>query len=179
MKLTRNIIIGLVMGILVGMAFSAFLPGLFPVFDTYVLKPIGSVFLNLIRMLVVPIVFFSIVVGTMGISDPRKLGRMGAKTIAFFLITTMVAISIAMALAFALKPGMQGALRGAGGAEYKAAEPPPVIDTLVNIIPTNPFASLVDGNMLQIIAFAIFIGLALAMLREKTKGLASLFEQAN
>lgn len=179
MKLTRNIIIGLALGILVGIIFSAFLPGAFPGLDTYVLRPVGSIFLNLIRMLVVPIVFFSIVVGTMGISDPRKLGRMGAKALGFFLVTTMIAVSIAMALAFVVKPGIEGAIRSASGSEFKAASAPPVIDTLINIIPTNPFGAMVEGNMLQIIAFAVFVGVALAMLGPKTKGLASLFEQAN
>ncbi|TLS36670.1 dicarboxylate/amino acid:cation symporter [Pseudalkalibacillus caeni] len=179
MKLTRNIIIGLVLGILVGIILNAFLPDLFDPIDTYLFDPVGKIFLNLIKMLVVPIVFFSIVVGTMGISDPKKLGRMGAKTITFFLVTTTVAISIAMALAFIVKPGVEGAISNTGGQEFKAEEAPPVIDTLLNIIPTNPVASLVEGNMLQIIAFAIFIGLALAMLGDRTKGLANLFEQAN
>jgi len=178
-KLTRNIIIGLVLGILVGVLSNAFLPVIFPKLDTYLLKPVGSIFLNLIKMLVVPIVFVSIVVGTMGISDPRKLGRIGAKTIGFFLVTTVIAVSLAMTLAFIVKPGGEGALRIAGTSAFKAAEPPSVIDTIVNIIPANPVAALVEGNMLQIIAFAIFIGLALAMLGERTRALANLFEQAN
>lgn len=178
-KLTRNIIIGLVLGILVGIVSNAFLPGLFPKLDTYLLKPVGSIFVNLIKMLVVPIVFVSIVVGTMGISDPKKLGRIGAKTMAFFLVTTMIAVSLSMTLAFIVKPGSAAAMQSAGVAEFQAAEPPSVIDTMVNIIPANPVAALVEGNMLQIIAFAIFVGLALAMLGERTKALASLFEQAN
>lgn len=146
MKLTRNIIIGLVLGILVGIVLNIFLPSLFPFLDGYLFKPVGSVFLNLIRMLVVPVVFFSIVVGTMGISDPKKLGRMGIKTISFFLITTMAAVSIAMALAFLIKPGVEGAFKNIVGGEFKAAEAPSVVDTLINIIPTNPVASMVEGE---------------------------------
>ncbi len=179
MKLARNIMIGLVLGILVGVILNAFLPGLFPVLDKYAFKPVGGIFLNLIKMLVVPIVFFSIAVGTMGISDPKKLGRMGAKTIAFFLMTTMMAISIAMALAFIVRPGVEGVMRDAAGSGFKAVEPPSIMDTLINIIPANPVAALAEGNMLQIIAFAFLVGLALAMLGERTKALANLFEQAN
>lgn len=179
MKLARRIIIGLVSGILVGIILNAFLPGLFPAIDRYAFKPVGGIFLNLIRMLVVPIVFFSIAVGTMGISDPKKLGRMGAKTLAFFLMTTMLAISIAMALAFILRPGIRGVMSDTAGTQFKAVEPPSIMDTVINIIPSNPIAALAEGNMLQIIAFAFLVGLALAMLGERTKALANLFDQAN
>jgi len=179
MTLARNIMIGLVLGIVVGVILNAFLPGIFPAVDKYALKPVGGIFLNLIKMLVVPIVFFSIAVGTMGISDPKKLGRIGAKTITFFLMTTTIAVSIAMALAFIVRPGIEGVMRDAAGGRFKAVEPPSIMDTLINIIPTNPVAALAEGNMLQIIAFALLVGLALAMLGEKTRTLANLFEQAN
>ncbi len=177
MKLTVKIIAGLVLGILVGVIFNIFAPDAFGPVDKYLLGPVGQIFLNLIKMLVVPIVFFSIVVGTAGISDPKKLGRMGGKTVAFFLVTTTIAISIAMALAYLIKPGVEGSF--SGNSDFKAQDAPPVMDTILNIIPTNPVQALVEGNMLQIIAFAIFIGFALAILGERTKALSNLFEQGN
>lgn len=177
MKLTVKIIAGLVLGILVGVIFNIFAPDAFGPVDKYVLGPVGQIFLNLIKMLVVPIVFFSIVVGTAGISDPKKLGRMGGKTVGFFLVTTTVAISIAMALAYLIKPGVEGSF--SGQSDFEAQDAPPVMDTILNIIPTNPVQALTEGNMLQIIAFAIFIGFALAVLGDKTKALRNLMEQGN
>ncbi|MFP3361338.1 cation:dicarboxylase symporter family transporter, partial [Planococcus sp. SIMBA_143] len=80
----------------------------------------------------------------------------------FFLVTTTIAISIAMALAYLIKPGVEGSF--SGNSDFKAEEAPPVLDTIINIIPTNPIQAMVEGNMLQIIAFAIFVGFALAIL---------------
>jgi Na+/H+-dicarboxylate symporter len=128
-------------------------------------------------MLVVPIVFFSIVLGTAGLGDPKKLGRIGAKTIGFFLATTTIAIIIAMALALIFKPGV-GDFE-TEGAKFEAQEAPAVTDTLLGIIPTNPVQAMADGNMLQIIAFSVFVGFALTMLGSKTKGIMNLIEQGN
>ncbi|MGM9922271.1 MAG: cation:dicarboxylate symporter family transporter, partial [Bhargavaea sp.] len=99
MKLARNIIIALIAGVIVGLALNLFAPNVFGPVDTYLFGPLGTIFLNLMKMLVVPVVFVSIVLGTVGIGDPKKLGRIGGKTLGFFLITTAVAIVIALALA--------------------------------------------------------------------------------
>lgn len=146
--------------------------------DIYVLTPVGQIFINLIMMIVVPIVFVSIVLGTAGLGEPAKLGKIGLQTISFFLVTTAIAICIGLALAFFIKPGAEGVF-DIGNASYEASEAPPVMDTIINIIPDNPISSMAAGDMLQIIAFAIFIGVALAFLGEKTQGINRLFEQTN
>lgn len=178
-KLTRNIIIALILGLLLGFALNFFAADLFTDYiNPYILYPLGTIFLNLIKMLVVPLVFISITLGVAGLGDPKKLGRIGAKTIGYFLVTTTVAIIIAMAIAFIMKPGASGNFDTAN-AEYEAAEAPSFVDTLLSIIPTNPIDAMSTGNMLQIITFAVFIGLALAVLGDKTKGILNLVEQAN
>lgn len=178
MNLTRKILIWMLMGIIVGLIFNLLLPGWFEVSQTYVLAPLGKLFVNLIKMLVVPLVLFSIILGTAGISDPKKLGRIGAKTIGYFLVTTAIAIVIAISLALIFQPGT-GDFQLDSNATFEGKEAPPIMSTLLNIIPTNPFQSLANGEVLQIIAFAVFVGLGLSMLREKTKGILNWVEQAN
>lgn len=178
MKLTAKIIIALIAGAAVGLLLNIFAPNIYNVLDPYLFTPLGSIFLNLISMLVVPIVFLSIILGAAGLGDPKKLGRIGLKTITFFLITTSIAITIGLIIAGIVQPGDAGNF-DAASAEFSAEEAPPVGETLLNIIPKNPLAAMTQGNMLQIIAFALFIGLALTALGEKTKGLLNLVEQGN
>ncbi|SIT92716.1 dicarboxylate/amino acid:cation symporter [Edaphobacillus lindanitolerans] len=178
MKLARNILIALIAGVMVGLVLNLFAPGVFSKADLFLFKPLGTIFLNLMKMLVVPVVFISIVLGTVGIGDPKKLGRIGAKTISYFLITTAVAIFIALAFALVVKPGAGGGFE-TEGISYEANEAPPVSDTLLGIIPTNPVTAMAEGNMLQIIFFAALVGFGLAMLGKKTDRLVVLFEQAN
>lgn len=178
MSLTKKILIALILGIIVGLGFNLFAPNAFTPLDTYALTPLGQLFLKLITMLVVPLVFFSIVLGTAGIGDPKQLGRIGSKTIAYYLVTTAVALVIGIAVAYILQPGQPG-LMGEGEAEYSAEEAPPIMETLLNIIPENPIEAMATGEMLQIIAFAVFIGFALAKLGDKTRGILRLMEQGN
>lgn len=178
MKLARNILIALVAGVLVGLVLNLFAPGVFVKADQFLFKPLGTIFLNLMKMLVVPVVFISIVLGTVGIGDPKKLGRIGMKTIGYFLMTTAVAIVIALSIALVVKPGAGGGFE-TEGAVYEAQEAPPVADTLLGIIPTNPLTAMAEGNMLQIIFFAALVGFGLAMLGEKTDRLKLLFEQGD
>ncbi|MBM6619643.1 dicarboxylate/amino acid:cation symporter [Bacillus suaedaesalsae] len=178
-RLTRNIIIALILGLLLGFVFNFFAPDFFADYlNPYILYPLGTLFLNLIKMLVVPLVLISITLGVAGLGDPKKLGRIGAKTIGFFLVTTTVAIVLAIAVGYIMKPGASGNF-DTSNAQFEAAEAPSFVDTLLAIIPTNPIDAMSTGNMLQIITFAVFIGLALAVLGDKTKGILNLFEQAN
>ncbi|MDE5414309.1 dicarboxylate/amino acid:cation symporter [Alkalihalobacterium chitinilyticum] len=177
-NLTKKIIIALILGIFAGFALNLFAPAAFSIIDKYVLYPLGQLFLNLIKMLVVPLVFISITLGVAGLGDPKKLGRIGVKTIGYFLVTTTVAIMIALGVASVMQPGLNGNF-DTENAQFEATEAPPVVDTLLNIIPTNPIDSMSSGNMLQIIAFAVFIGLALGVLGQKTEGIYRLVEQGN
>lgn len=178
MKLSTKIIIALIIGAVVGVLLNTFSPGTFTTLDKYLFTPLGQIFLNLIKMLVVPIVFFSIVLGVAGLGDPKKLGRIGGKTIGYFLITTTIAITIAIILAFIIKPGTVGTFDTAN-ASFEAQEAPPVGETLLNMIPTNPVLAMTEGNMLQIIVFSIFIGFGITMLGNKAKGLYNIIDQGN
>ena len=178
MSLTKKILIALVLGLIAGIIFTFVPESVFSPIDSYVLTPVGQIFLNLIMMLVVPIVFVSIVLGTAGLGEPAKLGRIGIQTITFYLVTTAIAITLSLALAFAIKPGTAG-IFDVSTADYEAQEAPPVVETLVNIIPTNPLASMTAGDMLQVIAFAIFVGFALAFLKDKTENVHRILEQTN
>lgn len=177
MSLSKKILLGMGLGVLVGLLFNFALPNVFDIVNNYIFIPVGKIFLNLIKMLVVPIVLVSLILGTAGVSDPKKLGRIGLKTVSFFLITTALAIVLALGTALIVKPGIGD--YQLDGADYEATEAPPVIETLLNIIPTNPINAMVQENMLQIIAFAIFIGFAMARLGTKVDGLLKLVEQAN
>ncbi|GAA0311774.1 Na+/H+-dicarboxylate symporter [Gracilibacillus halotolerans] len=178
MSLTKKILIALVLGVVVGIVLTFVTESVYSNLDMYLLGPVGQIFINLIMMLVVPIVFVSIVLGTAGLGEPTKLGRIGVKTISFFLVTTAIALILSLSLAYIIKPGTEGVF-DVETADYEASSAPPIMETLVDIIPTNPVEAMSTGDMLSVIAFAIFIGIALAFLGEKTQGISRLFEQAN
>jgi len=177
-KLTKQIIWALILGVIVGIGLTFVPESTFSGINYYVLNPVGQIFINLILMIVVPIVFVSIVLGVAGLGDPSKLGRIGVKTISFYLVTTAVALSIGVIIGLIFQPGNVGSFN-LGVESYEAETPPPMMETLVNIIPDNPVAAMAAGDMLQIIAFAVFIGIAIAALGEKVAGITRLFEQAN
>ncbi|PSL34338.1 Na+/H+-dicarboxylate symporter [Planomicrobium soli] len=177
-NMTVKILTGLILGAIVGLLINLFAPGSFNNLNTYLFVPLGQIFLSLISMLVVPLVLFSIILGTAGLGDPAKLGRIGLKTISFFLITTSIAIVIGLGLAAVIQPGLAGDF-DLESTTFESEKAPSVADTLLNVIPKNPLAALTEGNMLQIIVFAVFIGLALTALGERTKGIVNLIEQGN
>ncbi|MDN7227612.1 dicarboxylate/amino acid:cation symporter [Planococcus liqunii] len=177
-SLTVKVLSGLVLGAIVGLLINLFAPGAFENLNTFLFVPLGQIFLSMINMLVVPLVLFSIILGTAGLGDPAKLGRIGFKTVTYFLVTTTIAIIIGLGLAALIQPGLAGDF-DLGSASFESEEAPSVADTLLNIIPDNPLAAMTEGNMLQIIVFAVFIGLALTALGDKTKGIFNLVEQGN
>ncbi|TMW73915.1 dicarboxylate/amino acid:cation symporter [Alteribacter natronophilus] len=178
MKLTKYIIIALILGLVTGLGFNLVAPGAFVYADNYFFTPLGTLFINSITMLVVPLVLFSIILGTAGVSDPKKLGRIGGKTVSFYLITTAIALIIGLSMAYIIQPGAGGGFE-TQTTDYEAEEAPPVMDTLLNIIPENPIQAMAEGEMLQIIAFAVLIGFALSRLGDKTSGVLKLVEQGN
>lgn len=178
LRLATKIIIGLIVGAVVGLVLNLVSPDVFKVLDTYLFTPLGQIFLNLINMLVVPIVFFSITLGVAGLGDPKKLGRIGFKTISFFLVTTAIAIIIGLFLATIIQPGHVGNFN-TEGVSFEAEKAPSTGETLLNIIPSNPIQAFAEGNMLQIIAFSIFVGFGIAMLGKKAEALLTVVEQGN
>ncbi|WP_040287166.1 dicarboxylate/amino acid:cation symporter [Sporosarcina koreensis] len=142
------------------------------------LQPLGDLFLRLIKFVIAPLILSTLVVGVASMSDPKQLGRIGVKTIIYYLGTTAVAIIIGLGVALLMSPG-KGVDIPAGETavpEAAAAEPQSAVDTLLNIVPTNPFEALATGNILQIIFFALFLGIAITMIGEKASPVLRFFE---
>lgn len=169
MKLTSKIFLGLILGIVVGLLMQS-IPN---AAQTYI-KPFGTLFLNMIKMIIVPLVFSSLIVGAASIGDPKSLGRIGGKTIVYYLATTAIAVSIGLLLGKIINPG--SGLTIPVGANSAAAEAPSIVSTFLNIIPKNPLQGLVEGNILQVIAFALFLGIGCTAIGEKAKPFVSFFE---
>lgn len=164
-ELTRNIFIAFVSGIIFGILLNIFKdihPGLLEFINKNILSFGGDIFLTLLKMLVVPIVFFSLVCGVCGLNDLSSLKRISLKTISLYLLTTAVAITLAVSVTYVLDPG-SGKQINVVNQTVTVEKSPSIIDVLLNIIPQNPFKSLVEGNMLQVIFFALLIGSAISM----------------
>lgn len=170
MQLTTKIFIGLVLGVVVGMLLQGS-----PEMAAKFIKPFGTLFLNMIKMIIVPLVFSSLVVGAASIGDPKALGRVGGKTLAYYLFTTAIAVSIGLILSTVFKPGL--GLTIPVNATAKSVTAPALSDTLINIIPRNPLKALIDGKILQVIAFALFLGIGCTALpKEKSEAFVKFFD---
>lgn len=180
--LTTTIFIALLLGVITGIALHSFLPTGY-IRDTViingVLDLIGSGFIRGMQMLVVPLVFCSLVCGSMAIGDTKKLGKVGIYTILFYLVTTAIAITVSLLIANFLHPGRNLDMSSVAITEVKVSETTGVKDTILSIIPTNPFRALADGTMLAIIFFALFVGVLLAGMGKKSETLANIFSQGN
>ncbi|CAM3146243.1 dicarboxylate/amino acid:cation symporter [Filibacter tadaridae] len=168
-NLVTQIFIAFVLAIILGSIFGSSID---------FLKPFGDLFLRLIKFIIAPLILSTLVVGVAGTADPKQLGRMGIKTIAYYLVTTALAIIIGLAVAFMISPGkgITIATDGLSVPEAATQEPQSAITTLLNIIPENPFSALAAGNILQIIFFALFIGIAITLVGEKAKPVYRFFE---
>ncbi|CCN84604.1 Proton/sodium-glutamate symport protein [Vibrio nigripulchritudo SFn27] len=165
-SLWKKIFIGMLIGIVVGV---------FAGPDAVLLKPIGDLFLNAIKMLIIPLVFCSLVVGVTAISDTQKMGRIAAKSVGIYLLTTALAISIGLMASLLVSPGT-GLEMSLSAAQETAKSQPSFIDTLINLVPKNPISALASGNILQTIFFAIGLGIALSLSGEKAKPAIRVFE---
>lgn len=180
--LTTIIFIALILGALTGIALYSFVPTGY-VRDTIIINGIfdiiGSGFIRGMQMLVVPLVFCSLVCGSMAIGDTKKLGKVGIRTVIFYLFTTALAITVSLLIANLLNPGKNLDMSSVAVAEVEVSEATSIKDTFLNIIPTNPIQALAEGNMLAIIFFALFVGILLAGRGEKADTLANVFSQGN
>lgn len=174
LTLGTKIFIGFLIGILLGFI-SRFIFGenAETITATYV-TPFSTLFLNLIKMVCIPLVFSSLVVGANSTGDAKTRGRITAKTLGYFLGSTAIAVAVALVMANAIHLGTNISI-STEGLKYAVPESSGFVDTLLNIIPTNPFASLSSGSMLQIIFFAL-LGLGINMAGEKAEGVRALFE---
>jgi Na+/H+-dicarboxylate symporter len=154
-KLWQKVIIGMILGILVGHYFGE---------DATVLKPIGTIFVNLIKMVVIPLIFFSILNGVASISDASTFGRIGLKALIAYTTTTVFAVIIGLTFATIFEPGAGINLP----LEYKeVAQPTELGKILMEIIPTNPIHAMATGNTIQVVIFAFFTGFALILIGDK------------
>lgn len=169
MSLPAQMAVGMVLGIVVGAVAQVVN------FDTETwLRPLGQLFISLIRMVVVPLVLATIVAGAAGIHDLSKLGRVAGKTLIYYFATTAVAVAIGLILGGIFQPGL-----GLEHAPVQAPQikgPPSIIDILLGIVPVNPLDALARGNMLQVIFFAVMFGFALSSLGERGHPLLQFFE---
>lgn len=179
--LSTKIFIALISGAVFGVLIHYYMPaGTFrdEVLIGGVLYVLGNGFIRLMQMLVVPLVFCSLVCGSMAIGDTKTLGKVGVKTIAFYLCTTALAICVALGVAFLIEPGvgMNISVEQSGETASSSVD---FAETLLNMIPKNIFTSLADGDMLPIIVFALFVGIMLAKLGNKASTVANFFSQFN
>lgn len=181
LKLIHKVFIGLVSGIIVGALLYPMKED--PIVSKYIVSGLfeflGQGFLRLVKMIIVPLVFASLVNGTAAMNDVKKLGRIGIKTLAFFMGTTAIGIIAAIIGANILKPGAGVVLENVQQTQFVAKEADSFVKVLLNIIPTNPVEALVKGEMLQVIFFAVMTGFVITLLGEKTKRLQGIFEEVN
>ena len=143
---------------------------------------VGQGFIRLMKMLVVPLVFCSLVCGSMAIGDTKKLGTVGVRTLMFYLVTTALAITVALSIGNLINPGIgldMSAIQSNAAKVEDVLEATSLSDTILDIIPDNPLNSLASGNMLQIIVFALIVGVILAKLGERTETVGNFFSQFN
>ena len=167
-SLAWQMMIGLALGVVVGALVEQETAKTF-------LQPLGDLFIRLIRMVVVPLVLATIIAGAAGISDTSKLGRVATKTLICYALTTAVAVSMGLIFASFIQPGV-GLDLSTEGLAAKAVEAPPLTQTLLNIVPINPMQAMSEGQMLQIIFFAVIFGFGLSALGERGKPVLNFFE---
>ena len=167
---------GLVIGVLLNLIQSPFLndhlvAGFFGM--------VGAMFVNALKMLVVPLVAFSLICGVAGIGDIRVLGRVGGRSLGLYVLTTFVAIVLAICLALIIGPGKGFVLEGVDTSGISAADAPSAWEVFANIIPANPIAAFANGDMLQVIFYVIVVGVAAVILGEQSKSFVAACEYMN
>ncbi|ELR65001.1 Proton/glutamate symport protein [Photobacterium marinum] len=180
MSLTARVILGMVLGILTGFAIRSLFAETSFVHE-YIVNGLfdvgGAIFIASLKMLVVPLVFVSLVCGTSTLSDISTLGRLGGKTLLFYLTTTAIAITLALTMGNLFEPGAGADLSAA--TTFAAKEAPSLGDVIIGMFPTNPINSMAKGNTLQIIVFAILFGVAISAAGKAGERIAGIFADLN
>jgi Na+/H+-dicarboxylate symporter len=181
MNLTARILTGMAVGVLLGVLIQQTGVGQDHWLYAFVVNGVfhvgGKIFIASLMLMVVPLVLVSIVCGASSLSDGTSMGRLGAKTLGLYLATTAMAITLALLCALLVSPGI-GA-EPVGPMTYDAPPAPALTDVLINIFPTNPVAAMAEGNMLQIIVFALLLGIAIARVGEAGLRVRNLFDDLN
>lgn len=182
MSITTKIFIGLILGAVSGILLHYFMPA-GPIKDKIIINGVfyfvGNAFIRLLQMLVVPLVFFSLSTGALSMGDTVSLGKIGLKTLLFYTITTAIAVAIALGLANLINPGLGMDLNIVEHTSVDIKEAPSVIETFLNIIPKNPFEALAKGEMLQVILFALLVGIVCASLPERLTSITKILHEGN
>ena len=172
-------LIGMILGFIVGLILNFYVSDPF-IKDTILANNIfylgGNVFIKLMKMLVVPLVFFSIVVGVASISDIKKIGTIGGRTIVIYLMTTVLAVTISLIIASVIQPG---AGLNMAASQTSIASNTTITETILDMIPDNPFYALANGDMLPVIIFGVLVGIILAKLRDETEIVNKFFIQGD
>ncbi|MDN3651560.1 dicarboxylate/amino acid:cation symporter [Thalassotalea ponticola] len=190
-SLTMRIVIGMIAGILLGLMFQAILPKdgdlIIPLgFVDFYVKGFfidglfeigGQIFITSLKMLVVPLVFVSLVCGTCSLTDTSKIGSIGGRAISLYLLTTAIAISIAILAGILIAPGT--GVNMAADITFSASEAPTLTEVIIGMFPSNPFDAFAKGNMLQVIVFALLFGIAVALAGDAGERIAKTFDDLN
>lgn len=188
MGLTTKIVMAMLLGIVVGVLFN-FLnasqllgSGATGAINSYLTEGlfdiVGRIFIASLKLMVVPLVLVSLVCGACALSEGSRIGPLAGKTLLLYMFTTAAAISLALCLALVFQPGA-GMETVAGDASFEAQPSPPLSDVLVNIFPTNPVEAMAEGNMLQIIVFALLMGYAVSRCGQPGQRIAAFFNDLN
>lgn len=167
LSLSAKIILGIILGFLAGLIFGD---------SISFVGPLGDLFIKLLKMIIVPLIIASVIMGVADIGDVRRLGRLGGKTVLYYLSTTALAVILGIILVNIIQPGI-----GANLAlqQHPIANPPSLIDTLMGIVPANPFQAIVNMDMLPIIFFSILFGVVMTTLGKKSEPLLRFFRALN
>lgn len=170
MGLPMQMLIGMILGIFAGLIAQA------SSIDASWFKPLGQLFINLVRMVVVPLVFVTLVAGAASVAEISRLGRIAIRTLVFYFGTTAIAIAIGLVLANLIQPGV-GLDLSTANLKAKDITPPALSKVLLDIVPINPIDGMAKGSMLQVIFFALILGFSLSLCGEKTKLLKTFFDE--
>jgi len=182
MGMTSKILVWMVIGLIVGSLINSFAQDIRFIQDYLVnglFHVVGSIFINMLKMLVVPLVTFSLICGVCGLGDTSKLGRVGGKAFLLFMITTALAITMAISIATLIGPGEGFKMSQAATTEFTPPEAPPLTQVIINLIPSNPIAAYTEGNMLQIIFFTILFAVCILMIGKPGEAIANAAEKLN
>ena len=164
-KIFIGIVLGVILGFTIGNA------------ADFILKPIADIFLRLLKMLIAPVIFFTIVSGITTMESVKSLRSIGGKILVYYLSTSVLSVIIGLAVAWIVSPGVQGMIISDSGKKMGDIAKFNFIDSLVSYVPTNPFQALAEANVLQILFFSIFFGMVLLMLGEKVKAVTTVMRQ--
>jgi Na+/H+-dicarboxylate symporter len=183
MNLTVRILIGMGLGLLVGIVAQWLALPAENLFQGMVIDgaidAAGQIFIILLKMLVVPLVLVSLTCGAASLGASGSIGRLGGKTIGLYLVTTALAVTLALTLALIVDPGVSAGETSAEFEPYQAKDAPSIKQTLINIFPENPIQSMAEGKMLQVIVFALLLGIALSKSGQAGARMLKIFEDLN